>query len=84
MGEMMGAGRGNWILLWIFLGIAMVVPAGVAAARVHGTGRKVGQPRFRLPNRQPRERRRTPLWHRYANGEISREEYLHGKVELES
>lgn len=83
MGDMMGAGLGGWILLWIFLGIAMVVAAGVAAARVQGTGRTTGQPPF--PSAEPTAVRkaRDALRHRYANGEISREEYLHDKIELE-
>lgn len=80
---MMGAGMGNWILLWIFLGIAMVIAAGVAAARVHGTGRRIGQPPV-PPAESPAVRAaKDALRHRYANGEISREEYSHSKVELE-
>jgi len=84
MADMMGAGIGNWILWWIFLGIAMVVAAGVAAARVQGTGRTIGLPpvpsAYSLAVREARD----TLRHRYANSEISREEYLQGKVELES
>jgi hypothetical protein len=43
MGDMMGAGIGNRILWWIFLGIAMMMAAGVVAARAPGTGHKTGQ-----------------------------------------
>jgi hypothetical protein len=54
MGDMMGAGIGNWILWWIFLGIAMMAAAGVVAARAPGTGRKTGQPL--VPSAEP------PAW----------------------
>jgi putative membrane protein len=83
MGDMMGAGIGNWILWWIFLGIAMVVAIGVVAARAPGTGRKTGQPL--VPSAEPPavQEAKDALRHRYAHGEISRQEYLHGKVELE-
>jgi uncharacterized membrane protein len=69
--------------LWIFLGIAMVIAAGVAAARVHGTGRKIGQLPAPSTESPAAREAKDALRHRYVNGEISREEYLHGKVGLE-
>lgn len=60
MGDMMGAGIGNWILWWIFLGIAMVAAAGVVAARAPAPGARPGSPWFHRPNRQPCKRPRMP------------------------
>jgi len=83
MGAMMGSTMGAWILLWIFLGLAVAVTAGVVVARVLGTGRKGGSPQL-PPAESPAVREaKDALKLRYANGEISREDYLQGKVELE-
>jgi hypothetical protein len=41
------------------------------------------RPRFALPSRLACKKRRNALRLRYARGEISREDYLQGKVELE-
>jgi hypothetical protein len=44
MDNMMGGGTGAWILLWIFLGLA-VIAGGVLAARTLATRRKQGRAR---------------------------------------
>jgi len=67
-----GASMGAWILLWIFLGLAIVV-AGVLIARALGTRREPERPKI-PPGESPAVR---------DAKEISREEYLQGKIELE-
>jgi putative membrane protein len=83
VGGMMGAGMGAWVPLWIFVGLVVVVTAGVVVARVLGT-RRGPEP---LPLPQPESpavrEAKDALRLRYANGEIDREEYLQRKVELE-
>ena len=83
MGGMMGStGMGAWVLLWIFLGLALAVTAGVVVARALGW-RRADQPRIG-PAESPAVRQaRDALRLRYASGEIGREDYLQGKVELE-
>lgn len=84
MGAMMGTGMGAWIFLWILLGIAVVVTAGVVAARAIGAMREPGPPLQIPPAESPAVREaKDALKMRYARGQISREEYLQGKVELE-
>jgi len=78
-----GAGAmGAWVLLWVLLGIALAAGGGVLAARLltHGG---VGKPE--LPSADPPaiQQAKDALRQRYASGEISREDYLQGKVELE-
>jgi putative membrane protein len=78
-----GSGMGAWILLWILLGLAAAVTAGVVAARSLGTRREPEPPQL-PPAESPAVREaKDALRRRYANGEISREDYLQGKVELE-
>lgn len=84
MGGMMGgAGLGAWIFLWIFLGFAVAVTVGVVAARVLGARRKSEPPPIGRAESPAVGKAKDALRMRYANGEISREEYLQGKVELE-
>jgi putative membrane protein len=81
MGNMMGGGTGAWILLWIFLGLAVMAAGGVLAARALATRRKPGPPQ--IPGGDAVREAKDALKLRYAHGEISREDYLQGKVELE-
>jgi putative membrane protein len=84
MGGMMGsAGMGAWVLVWIFLGLVVVVTGGVLITQRLGT-RREPEPRQIPPAESPAVREaKDALKLRYANGEISREDYLQGKVELE-
>ena len=82
MGGMMGT-TGAWILLWILLALALGVAGGFLIARgLHA--RHSGDPPQLPPTESPAVREaKDALRLRYANGEISREDYLQGKVELE-
>jgi putative membrane protein len=83
MGGMMGgAGMGAWIVLWIFLGLAVVVTAAVVVVRALGTRREPEPPQIQADSPAVRKAK-DALKLRYAHGDISREEYLQGKVELE-
>lgn len=83
MGAMMGSTAGAWMVLWILLGLAVAVTIGVVVARALGVGPKTG-PAPIPPAESPAMREaRDALRLRYANGEISREDYLQGRVELE-
>jgi putative membrane protein len=86
MGGMMGAGMGAWTFWWILLGLGVaiaVVIGGVVAARAVGARREPEPPKI-PPGDSPAVRQaKDALRLRYAHGEISREEYLQGKVELE-
>ena len=78
-----GAGMGAWILLWTLLGLALVVTGGALIARALGTRREAEPPQI-PPAESPAVREaKDALKLRYAHGEIGREEYLQGKVELE-
>ena len=84
MGGMMGGGTGMWpwVALWIFLGLVVAVSAGVVIARTAGW-HKAEQPQITPSESIGTQRAWDALRLRYAKGEISREEYLQGKVELE-
>jgi uncharacterized membrane protein len=81
MGGMMGA-TGGWVLLWTLLALVLVA-GGVLAARVLATRHSAEPPQIRAGDSPAVREARDALRLRYANGEISREEYLQGKVELE-
>lgn len=85
MGGMMGTSgtAGAWIILWILLAIAVGVTGGFLIARGLHT-RRGAEPSQLPPTESPAVREaKDALRLRYANGEISREDYLQGKVELE-
>jgi putative membrane protein len=83
MGGMMGStDTWAWILLWIFLGLAVAVITGIAVARALNW-HSADQARIGPPEPPAAQQARDALRLRYAKGEISREEYLQGKVELE-
>jgi putative membrane protein len=79
---MMGGG----MVAWIVLGIAVVAAAVVAVAwagRALGGRRADGPGQVRPSDSRGSREALEALRLRYARGEISREEYLQGKVELE-
>jgi putative membrane protein len=80
MGGMMGT-AGAWMVLWIVLGVALLVTTGVVAMRVLSS--RAEPPPVRAGEAPGLQEARAALRMRYANGEISREDYLQGKVELE-
>jgi putative membrane protein len=85
MGGMMGTSGtvGAWIILWILLAIAVGVTGGFLIAHALHT-RRSAEPPQTPPTESPAVREaKDALRLRYANGEISREDYLQGKVELE-
>jgi putative membrane protein len=84
MGGMMGHGDiWAWTLLWILLGLTVVVSVGGVVVRMLTSGHKP-EPAQIPPAESPAVREaKDALKMRYANGEIDREEYLQGKVELE-
>jgi putative membrane protein len=82
-GMMSGTGMGVWIVLWVFLGLALAVTGGVLIARVLGTRAGADRRQVEAPESPAVREAKDALRRRYANGQISREEYLQGKVELE-
>lgn len=80
---MSGWDMGAWLLLWIVLGLAVLAAGGHLAARTLGARREPEPPRIRSAESPAVQEARDALRLRYAHGEISREEYLQGKVELE-
>jgi putative membrane protein len=82
MGGMMGV-PGGWVVLWILLALALVAAGGVLIARTLTTRHGAKPPQIGVGGPPAVQEARDALRLRYANGEISREEYLQGKVELE-
>ena len=82
MGGMMGA-TGAWVALWILLALAVGAAGSFLIARSLHARHSAPPPQI-PPAESPAVREtKDALWLRYANGEIGREEYLQGKVELE-
>jgi putative membrane protein len=82
MGGMTGA-MGGWLILWTLLALALVVIGGIVTARVLSTRHRVEPPQLPAGDSPAVREAKDVLRLRYAHGEISREEYLQGKVELE-
>ena len=83
---MMGTTTGAvylWIALWTVLGVAVAVTCGVVAARMLGDRHQPHGNQVGATESPGRSDARDALRVRYARGEISREDYLQGKVELE-
>lgn len=83
MADMMGAGMGAWVLLWIILGLAVAVAAGAVAAAALRTRREADRLHSGPAEPSAVQRAKDELRLRYSKGEINREEYLQGKVDLE-
>ncbi len=85
MGGMMGGGMGAWMIVWGLLSLAVLglaVVGGVWAARTLA-GRETGRQASRATLPPDVAEAQAVLRRRYAAGEITREDYLQGKVELE-
>jgi uncharacterized membrane protein len=82
MGGMMST-MGGWILLWILLALAVGVTGGIVIARGVHSRRSAAPPPISLAELPAVREAKDALRLRYANGEISREDYLQGRVELE-
>jgi putative membrane protein len=84
MGGMMGGGGMDaWILLWIILRLAVMAAGGVLLARAFSARGGPPPPRIPAGDSAAIQQAKEALRLRYAHGEISREDYLQGKVELE-
>ena len=83
MGSMMGGGTGAWMVLWIFVSLAVVAAGGGLIARGLARRRRSEPPTIHPGESPAVQRAQDALKLRYAHGEIGREEYLQGKVELE-
>lgn len=82
MGGMM-AGMGGGILPWSLLALALVVPGGIAAARALNTRHSLDLRQTPASDLLAVREAKDALRLRYATAEITREEYLQGKVEPE-
>jgi putative membrane protein len=85
-GMMTTAGAGYpWtlVLLWTLLGLAVVVTSGVVVAKVLSSRPDAGPGHVRAAGSPGLQEAQDALRLRYARGEISREDYLQGKVELQ-
>jgi putative membrane protein len=71
------------ILLWSLLGLVVAVTSGVAAAKVLSSRRQADPRQIRAAEPPGLQAAQDALRLRYARGEISREDYLQGKVELQ-
>jgi len=81
MGRMMTDGVA-WAILLSLVGLAVAVTCGIVSARVL-RGRLDGHALNQESKSRETDDARAALRMRYARGEISREDYLQGKVELE-
>jgi len=74
---------GAWILLWILLALGAGAIGGFLIAHSLHTRRGPAPPQIPPAESAAVREAKDALRLRYANGEISREDYLQGKVELE-
>lgn len=73
-----------WVIFWTVLGLVLAVTGAVVAARIlGGRSRDAAAHRIGAKGSAGLQAARDILRLRYARGEISREEYLQGRVELE-
>jgi uncharacterized membrane protein len=79
---MMGA-TGGWVFLWILLAVVLVAVGGILTVRALTVRHSTEPPQVRAADSPAVQEAKDALRLRYANGEIGREEYLQGKVELE-
>lgn len=85
MGGMMGTTgtTGAWLLLWILLALGVGVIGGFLIADGLHSRRGATPPQIPPTESAAVREAKDALRLRYASGEISREDYLQGKVELE-
>jgi len=83
MGGMMGAAGSGGILLWTLLALVLAIGGGILAAQALTARRNAGPPQVHNGDSPAVREAKDALKLRYAHGEIGREEYLQGKVELE-
>jgi putative membrane protein len=85
MGGMMGSSGPmyGWIILWTVIGVALLVGGSVVAGRFLHAHAHGAAPVIRSPEPPKLDEAQAALRQRYARGEISREDYLQAKVELE-
>jgi putative membrane protein len=78
-------GRIPWllILLWTLLGVVVTVTGGVVMTRVLSSRPQPDRRQLRSAESAGVDQAQAALRLRYARGEISREDYLQGRVELE-
>jgi len=82
---MMGVSGGvsAWVVLWIVMALAVGAAGGCLMARSLHPRHDAPPPRIPVAESPAVREAKDALRLRYANGEISREDYLQGKVELE-
>lgn len=87
MGGMMGTAGSAYpwvpILLWSLLGLVLAVTSGMVVAKALTGRHEAGRRQIGSAGAAGIQAAQDALRLRYARGEISREDYLQGKVELE-
>lgn len=83
MGGMMGTSMYGWVLLYSLLGLILIVGSGLLVVRAAGRRSLPPAGPTRSVSAPQADEAQAALRRRYAAGEISREDYLQAKVELE-